>query len=96
MARIPCSFSAQEDFILEVDRRAASLGMKRSEYIVHALRMELAHAGRAMVIQANQTVSGSGNHVVGSNFPSPSSAHAGKDAKGPEGKRGSAKKKSGH
>lgn len=58
MARKPCSFSAQEDFLLRIDKRAAQLGMKRSEFIVHALRKELLNSG-AMTVIAEQ--SGSNN-----------------------------------
>lgn len=54
MARVPCSFSAQEDFVARIDARAAELHMKRSEYIVHALRLELMGAGRGMTILAEQ------------------------------------------
>jgi len=85
MARIPCSFSAQEDFLVCIDARARELGMKRSEYIVHALRMELARGG-SMVIHANQA--GTGNKQ---SFKSTSSVLAGKDAQGKRGKRKSDK-----
>lgn len=85
MARIPCSFSAQEDFLTCIDARAQQLGMKRSEYIVHALRMELDRGG-SMVIHANQ--SGVGNKQ--SIFKS-ASARARKPAEKPRGKRGKAK-----
>jgi len=63
--------------------------MKRSEYIVHALRMELDRGG-SMVIHANQ--SGVGNKQ--SIFKSASAAHAQEPARGPKGKRAAKKKKS--
>ena len=56
--------------------------MKRSEYIVHALRMELSRGG-AMVITANQ--SGSGNKQ---SFKSTSLAPSEESAGKPKGKRG--------
>jgi hypothetical protein len=59
MARIPCSFSAQEDFLASIDRRANELGMKRSEFIVHALKKELMREGQSFVVVAEQ--SGSNN-----------------------------------
>lgn len=83
MARIPCSFSAQEDFVLDIDRRAAELGMKRSEYIVHALRMELTRGG-AMVIQAKQSGRGNKQQI----FSAAPGAPAPGQEKGRKGKRG--------
>jgi len=59
MPRVPCSFSAQQEFLARVDARALQLGMKRSEYIVHALRHELLSEGHSMSVVAEQ--SGTGN-----------------------------------
>lgn len=65
MARIPCSFSAPEEFILRIDARAESLGMKRSEFIVHALRKELMESGHSFSIVAEQSqIGGSGNRLT--------------------------------
>ena len=58
MPRIPCSFSAQEEFLARVDARALQLGMKRSEYIVHALRRELLSEGQSMSVVAEQSLTG--------------------------------------
>jgi hypothetical protein len=41
MSRVPCAFSCDEKFLKLIDERAASLGMKRSQYIVQVLRQEL-------------------------------------------------------
>ena len=41
MARIPCAFSCSREFLTQVDRRAASLGMTRSAYIVQLLRQDI-------------------------------------------------------
>lgn len=41
MARIPCAFSCSREFLVLVDRRAASLGMTRSAYIVQLLRQDI-------------------------------------------------------
>ena len=93
MARIPCSFSAQEDFLSKVDARAQDLGMKRSEYIVHALRMELARGG-AMTIPSNQgsgrsaNLIGDGNVAITGDFTRTSTAPVRKSVASPEGKRG--------
>jgi len=59
MARIPCAFSVQAEFLLRIDARAEELGMKRSEYIVHALRRDLQGMGGAFSVVAEQ--SGQGN-----------------------------------
>ena len=93
MARIPCSFSAQEDFLARIDARAADLGMKRSEYIVHALRMELSRGG-AMLIDAGHRVKvkGDNNLTIGGDFTLPSNAHARKPAMQPKGQRGKGRK----
>ncbi|HEY8966607.1 MAG TPA: ribbon-helix-helix protein, CopG family [Candidatus Methylacidiphilales bacterium] len=47
MARIPCAFSVQEDILRQIDARAAQLGMKRSEFILQALRKELLVGGNS-------------------------------------------------
>ncbi len=60
MARIPCSFSAQPDFLSAVDRRAGELGMKRSEFIVHALKKELLRGGQSFTVVAEQP----GNYIA--------------------------------
>jgi hypothetical protein len=52
MARIPCAFSVQEEFLRQIDERAAQLGMKRSEFILQALRKELQNRGPTMSIVA--------------------------------------------
>ena len=62
MARIPCAFSVQEEFLVRIDARAEELGMKRSEYIVHALRRELHGMGGAFSVVAEQ--SGHGNTIT--------------------------------
>jgi len=54
MPRIPCAFSVQEDFLRQIDARAAQLGMKRSEFILQALRKELLlNRGATMSIVAD-------------------------------------------
>ncbi len=41
MARIPCAVSCTREFLALVDRRAASLGLNRSAYIIQVLRQDL-------------------------------------------------------
>ena len=87
MARVPCSFSAQEEFLARIDARAAQLGMKRSEFIVHALRHELQSVG-SMTVVAEQA--GSRNKLT-QNFSLASPVPAAKPLKYP--KAGKTKKK---
>jgi|GEM_PF-3963361 len=69
MARIPCAFSVQEDFLEVIDKRAKQLGMKRSDFIVQALRKELfLNTSGSMSIVAEQ--SGVGNSQTITNFSS--------------------------
>jgi len=45
MARIPCGFSCNPEFLALIDERAQSLGMNRSQYIVQVIRNEIARGG---------------------------------------------------
>lgn len=66
MSRVPCAFSVQEEFLVLIDARAASLGMKRSEFIVQALRKELLMNTGGMNIVAEQR--GKNNTQINHNF----------------------------
>jgi hypothetical protein len=70
--RVPCSFSAQQTFLDMIDSRAEQLGMKRSEYIVHALRRDIQNGGSFNIV-AEQ--SGDYNTINQHLSPSPSVPH---------------------
>jgi len=92
MARIPCSFSAQEEFLDMIDARAARLGMKRSEYIVHALRRDLQEGGSFNIVQESGPISGHHNSATiqstsASGAPLPEAVPSRKAEKYPKPKR---------
>ena len=72
MGRKPCSFSAPEELVALIDKRASALGMKRSEYIVHAVRHDLFGGQQDFNIRAGNILNESGEqYVVGQqNFSS--------------------------
>jgi DNA-binding phage protein len=87
MPRIPCSFSAQEEVIAQIDARAAALGMKRSEYIVHALRAEIAGGGNMSIVAEQRGGYGNTINQSLSHLPSDVSARTGAKAAGKKPKR---------
>ena len=56
MSRIPCAFSCQKEFLAMVDRRAASLGMNRTAYIIQLLRQDLMTGKPNLNIMSQQMV----------------------------------------
>ena len=56
MSRVPCAVSCTKEFLEEVDRRARSLGMTRSAYIVQVLRQDIISGKPNLSIIAQQSV----------------------------------------
>jgi hypothetical protein len=51
--RSPCAFSVDEKLLAVIDRRAKSLGMNRSNYIVQCIRRDLADQTAPLQIVAD-------------------------------------------
>ena len=49
-----CGFRCTEKFLEDIDARANSLHMTRSQYILQALRQEILSGGKSMSIVAEQ------------------------------------------
>ena len=89
MARIPCAFSVQEEFLRQIDERAAQLGMKRSEFILQALRKELQNRGPTMSIVAETSETWNpGRKETGGAAPGYKIPRAGAKAKGTKAAKG--------
>lgn len=54
--RSPCAFSVDESLLAVIDRRAKSLGMNRSNYIVQCIRRDLANQNEPLSVVADAPV----------------------------------------
>jgi hypothetical protein len=52
VVRNPCAFSVEEDTLVLIDRRAKSLGMNRSQYILQCVRRDLANQSAPLSVVA--------------------------------------------
>ena len=64
MGRKPCSFSAPQELVDLIDKRASELGMGRSQYIVHAVRNDLLGGQQSFNIRAGNIANESGEQYV--------------------------------
>ena len=51
--RSPCAFSVDQTLLTVIDRRAKSLGMNRSNYIVQCIRRDLANQSAPLSVVAD-------------------------------------------